>query len=61
MKVKTNVKWELFCDESFHGFFAVRPIKDKSFDSPRLFHFLLKEDAEQFKKLIEKAHISVPK
>jgi hypothetical protein len=60
-KVKTNVEWETFCDDSFFHMFAVRPVEDKSFGSPRLFHFLFKEDAEKFKSLIEKAHISTPK
>ena len=59
-KQTTNVKWELYCDHSFFDLWAVRPVNDKDFTSPRLFHFVLKEEAEQFKELIEKAHLAIP-
>lgn len=60
MKIKTNVSWELFCDDSFFDMWAVRPVGDGDFNSPRLFHFDKKEDAEKFKELVEKAHCAVP-
>ena len=59
-KLVANVKWEMFQDDSFFGMWAIRPKEDKDFNSPRLFHFALKEDAESFKLLIEKSHLSVP-
>lgn len=59
-KIKYNVVWELFVDESFYGMFCVRPKNDKDFNSPRCFHFVFKDDAENFKILVEKAHCAVP-
>lgn len=47
--------WEMFRDPSFYDMWAVRAIWDKSFASPRLFHFYEKEDAEQFFLLIQKS------
>lgn len=47
--------WEMFRDPSHYDMWAVRDIWDKSFASPRLFHFYEKEDAEQFFKLIQKS------
>lgn len=46
-------RWELFFDTSFYHMWAVRPVGDENFDSPHLFHFAKKEDAEKFKELIE--------
>lgn len=54
--MKENVKWEIFIDESFFDMWAVRPIGDKDFNSPRLFHYVFKEDAEKLKELLEKSH-----
>lgn len=54
-----KTKWEMFHDESYYGMYAVRPINDKSFNSPRLFHFVLKDDAEKFLELINKSFHSV--
>jgi len=48
-------KWEMFCDDSYYHLWAVRRIGDKDFNSPQLFHFSLKEDAEQMKALLEKS------
>lgn len=50
-----KTKWELFMDISFYHMWAVRPIRDKDFNSPRLFHFTFKRDAEKFKTLAEEA------
>jgi hypothetical protein len=55
-----KVKWEMFLDSSYYDMWAVRPVGDKDFNSPRLFHFILKEDAEQFKALLEKSFCAVP-
>lgn len=48
-----NEKWEIFLDSAYYDYWAVRPIKDRSFDSPRLFHFVKYEDAVAFKHLAE--------
>ena len=57
--MKSNVKWELFCDAAFYDMWAVRPKGDKDFNSPRVFHFVRKEDAEKFLELISKCHCAV--
>jgi hypothetical protein len=54
-----NVKWEVFQDKTYFDFWAVRPIGDKNFNSPRLFHFANEEDAEQFKRLVELSYHAV--
>jgi hypothetical protein len=58
-KVGTRVQWEMFVDSNFYDCWAVRPIGDKDFNSPRLFHFFEKEDAEKFKELVEKSYHAV--
>lgn len=58
--MSNRTKWELFSDSSYYDMFAVRPVGDKDFDSPRLFHFGNMDDAKRFKELVEKAFISVP-
>lgn len=57
---QSNVEWVLFDDTDFFNMFCVCPKDDKDFNSPRRFHFVFKEDAENFKLLIEKAHCAVP-
>lgn len=52
------MKWELFLDESFYEMWAVRPEGDKDFNSPRLFHFGTKEEAQVFKDLAESAKVA---
>lgn len=59
MSTHRNPRWEIFFDRAFYDMWAVRPIGDKTFSSPMLFHFGKKEDAEQFKALAEKAHCAV--
>ena len=59
-KNQFRVKWEMFMDSSNYDMWAVRPVKDKSFNSPRLFHFVEKQDAENFKELIEKSYHAIP-
>ena len=56
---KFRVKWEIFMDESNYDMWGVRPVKDRDFNSPRLFHFINKQDAENFKKLIEKSYHAI--
>lgn len=56
---KVRVKWEVFCDESFYGMWAVRPVGDHDFLSPRLFHLPDKEAAEKFKRLLDKSYHTV--
>ena len=46
-------EYELFYDEGYYGFWCVRNVNDKRFNSPMSFHFSKKEDAETFKKLIQ--------
>jgi len=58
-KTEVKVKWEVFIDRSYFDMWAVRPVGDKDFNSPRLFHFTFKYQADQFKTLAEKAHIAI--
>ena len=41
-------EYELFYDEGYYGFWCVRNVNDKRFNSPMSFHFSKKEDAETF-------------
>ena len=59
-KKYSNVEWILEVDESFYSMFCVHPKDDNDYNSPRRFHFIYKEDAEQFKELIEKSHCAIP-
>jgi len=45
--------YEMFCDATYYHMWCVRNINDKRFNSPTSFHFVNKEDAEDFKRLIE--------
>lgn len=56
-----KVEWEIFNDPSYYDMVAVRPVGDNDFNSPRLFHFGSREDAETFKVFVEKAVIAVPR
>lgn len=47
--------WELFCDPGYYDMWAVRPVGDKDFNSPQLFHFATSAEAEAFKALAENA------
>lgn len=49
------MKYEIFEDFSYYNMWVVRPVGDRDFNSPRLFHFALKKDADKFKDLIEQA------
>lgn len=53
------ITWEVFQDEAFYHMWAVRPLGDRKFESPRLFHMKTKEKAEQLKELLEEAHMAV--
>lgn len=48
-------KYEMFLDMSYYDMWCVRCLSDRRFDSPLSFHFMKKEDAEEFKRLIELA------
>ena len=52
---QTRTLWEMFNDVSYYDLWCVRPVGDKKFGSIQSFHFVQKEDAEQFKILAEKA------
>ena len=51
--METN--WEMFCDIGYFDLWAVRDTSDKSFNSPRLFHFVEQEDAKAFLALVKKS------
>ena len=55
------MKWEVFCDLSYFDMWAVRPVGDRDFNSPRLFHFASESDARKFAELAEKAIVAMPK
>lgn len=46
-------EWEVFHDPSYWDMWAVRPVGDRCFNSPQLFHFAKREDAEAFRALAE--------
>lgn len=52
---KVDSKWEVFMDESHFDLFCVRLKTDRDFSSKSTFQFINKEDAEQFKNLLEKS------
>ena len=56
----SNVEWKLILDSSFYDTFCVHPKNDNDYNSPRRFHFKLKEDAEKFLELISNCHCAVP-
>ena len=58
-KLQVRVKWEVFQDELFYSMWAVRPIGDHDFDSPRLFHLPDKSAAEEFKAMLDKSYHAV--
>lgn len=51
--------WEIYLDDSYYHMWAVRDKTDKSFNSPRLFHFNNEEDARDFLHLINISHHAV--
>ena len=52
-KEQYRVEWEIFNDSGFFGMWAVRPVGDRDFDSPRCFHFVYEADAVEFKRLLD--------
>lgn len=58
-KQACRAQWEMFSDATYYDMWAVREKGDKDFNSPRLFYFMSKEDAEQFKLLVEKSYHAV--
>lgn len=61
MNTQTNSKWEVFCDLGYYDMWAVRPVGDRDFDSPQLFHFATQPDANAFAALAEKAIVAEKK
>ena len=51
---KRGRTWELFHDISYYGMYCVRFINDRKFNSQTSFHFMTKNEAEIFIKLLEK-------
>jgi len=51
-----NKLWEYFPDPSYYGMWAVRPVGDKDFNSPWLFHFIIERDAAECCKVLSKAY-----
>ncbi len=52
------ISWEYFIDAAYYDMWAVRPVGDRDFNSPRLFHFTSKDEAILCKELMENAFIS---
>lgn len=44
--------WEIFCDESYYGLWAVRQVGDKDFNSQELFHVMSKNEAEALANIL---------
>jgi hypothetical protein len=58
--MKTDkVKWQMFKDLSYYDMWAIRPVKDHDYNSPRLFHFAEEADAAEFFRLIQKSYCAV--
>ena len=47
--------YEIFSDSSYYDMWCVRNTNDRRFDSPMSFHFIERNDAVEFKRLIELA------
>ena len=55
-----KVRWEYFKDEAYFGMYAVRPVGDGDFESPRLFHLVQEGDASNLVYILNKADMGVP-
>lgn len=51
--------WEMYSDINYFDMWAVRDSSDRSFNSPRLFHFAKHEDAAAFRALAEKSNCAL--
>ena len=51
-------EWEMYQDPAYYDMWAVRDKADRKFDSPRLFHFILKSEAEAFLEAVKKSHVA---
>lgn len=58
--MKTVIEWELFRDDFYYDMWAVRPVGDRDFHSPRLFHLSMKADAENLKSLLSQSKCAEP-
>lgn len=52
-------QWEMYCDESYYGLWAVRPIGDRDFNSTNLFHLHSEAQAFMLKQKLESLESSV--
>lgn len=50
-----NVQWECFCDAAYWDMWAVRPVGDRDFSSPQLFHVANEVRAMQLVALLNEA------
>jgi hypothetical protein len=55
-----TVKWEMFHDPGHYDMWAVRPVGDRDFNSPRLFHLPSESEARLLMTLLDTAHCAVP-
>ncbi len=55
--IQDTLEWETFHDVSYYDLWAVRPIGDKDFNSPRLFHLNLKNEAEKLQEYLNSLEI----
>lgn len=53
-------RWEYFIDVAYYDMWAVRPVGDRDFNSPRLFHFTNKDEAVLCKELLENSFTALP-
>jgi len=51
-KTEFDRELEIFKDSIYYDMWCVRDKTDKRFESPTSFHFALKKDAEEFKRLL---------
>lgn len=60
MEMAGNLHWEFFMDKSYYDMWAVRPVGDRDFNSPRLFHFATREEAIAAADALSKARCAEP-
>lgn len=59
--MQRSVEWEMFQDPAYFDMWAVRPVGDRDFNSPRLFHFANEDQARRFLSLLRLSSHAVPK
>lgn len=55
-----SVEWEMFQDPAHFDMWAVRPVGDHVFNSPRLFHFAKEDQARRFLSLLRLSPHAAP-